>query len=138
MKLQFLGTGAADWKVSSDGLTYTFTVRALNAAGDAFVSAYNATGWKHTYYPAPAVTKLESTTSGIKLTWGAINGAAKYRVFVKTSSGWTKVGDTTGTSLTWTGAKKGVTYTFTVRCLSADGTAYTSSYNATGWSIKHS
>ena len=121
---------------AKSGYTYTFTIRALNAAGTAFVSSYNATGWKQTYVAQPSVTKLTNTTSGIKVTWGAVNGAAKYRVFVKTSSGWKAIGTTTGTSLTWTGAKSGYTYTFTVRCLNSAGTAYTSSFNAAGWSLK--
>ena len=121
---------------AKSGYTYTFTVRALNSAGTAFVSSYNGTGWKQTYVARPSITKLTNTTSGINISWGAVNGAAKYRVFVKTSSGWKAIGTTTGTSFTWSGATKGVTYTFTVRCLNSAGTAYTSAFNSTGWSIK--
>ena len=121
---------------AKSGYTYTFTVRALNSAGTAFVSSYNTTGWKQTYIARPSITKLTNTNSGITVTWGAVNGAAKYRVFVKTSTGWKTIGTTTGTSLTWTGATKGVTYTFTVRCLNSAGTAFTSAFNSTGWSVK--
>ena len=118
-------------------MTYTFTVRPLNAAGNAFVGGFNSTGWKHTYSPTPVISKLESTAQGVKLTWGKINGAGKYRVYVKTSSGWVKAGDTTGTTFTYTGAKAGLTYTFTVRPMNAAGNAFVGGYNTTGWSIKH-
>ena len=124
------------WTGAKSGYTYTFTVRALNSAGTAFVSSFNSTGWKQTYVAQPAISKLTNTTSGIKVTWSAVSGAAKYRVFVKTSSGWAVVGTTSGTSLTWTGAKSGYTYTFTVRAMNSAGTAYTSAFNSTGWSIK--
>ncbi len=69
--------------------------------------------------------------------WNAVGGAAKYRVFYRIGSGvWTQVaGDETGTSKTVTGLEKGITYTFTVRCVSADGKAYTSSYAAVGKKI---
>ena len=126
------------WTGAKLGQSYTFTVRCLNAAGTAFTSAANGTGWSAAFSPAPDITKLESVSGGVKITWGAINGAEKYRVFVKNADGgWTKVGDSTSTSLTWSGAKKGTTYTFTVRCLNADGTAFTSPYNPEGWSHKH-
>ena len=121
---------------AKSGYTYTFTVRALNSAGTAFVSSYSTSGWKQTYIAQPSITKLANTTSGIKITWGAVNGAAKYRVFVKTAKGWSAIGTTTGTSLTWAGATKGTTYTFTVRCVNSAGNAFTSSYNTSGWSVK--
>ena len=125
------------WTGAETGETYTFTVRCMTADGKTATSAYNTTGWTYKYNPAPEVTKLESTSDGIKLTWGAINGAGRYRVYVMTSSGWSRVGDSTTTSFTWTGAEKGNTYTFTVRCLSADGKAFTSTFSNTGWSITY-
>ena len=129
------GTGFT-WTGAKTGQTYSFTVRGINADGSVFVTAHNKTGWDYKYYPAPEVTKLENTSGGIKLTWTPINGAGKYRVYIKTASGWTKVGTTAGTAFTWTGAKAGQTYTFTVRAINADGTALISAYNTTGWTIK--
>ena len=126
----FVYTGA------KSGLTYTFTVRCVNAANTAFTSSFNTTGWRQKYIAQPTVTKLQNTTNGIKVTWGAISGAERYRVYVKTSKGWTCIGTTTGTSFTWTGAKEGYTYTFTVRCVNAANNVFTSSYNTSGWRIK--
>ena len=125
------------WTGAETGKSYTFTIRAMNAEGTAVVSAYNAGGWKYTYSPAPEITKLASASNGVKITWGAVNGAAEYRVFVKSGSSWKTLADVTGTSYTWTGAEKGKTYIFTVRCVSADGKSFTSSYNTSGWSYTY-
>ena len=88
----------------------------------------------------PTLYSVVHAANGIKITWGAVSGAAKYRVFYKTgNSGWTKAGDTANasTNYTWSGAKSGATYTFTVRCLSADGKSYTSDFDTTGITYKY-
>ena len=85
----------------------------------------------------PSIKKLENVNGGIKLTWGKVSGAAKYRVFVKNGSSWVRLTDTTSTSFTWNKAVSGKSYTFTVRCLSKDGKSYTSGYNTAGKSIKY-
>lgn len=82
----------------------------------------------------PKITKFENTASGVKMTWGKVSGAAKYRVFVKQSGKWKLVGDTTGVSYLYKAVKSGTRYAFTVRCLSKDGKKYTSGVNTTGWS----
>ena len=75
-------------------------------------------------------------TGGIKVTWSKSAGAAKYRVFRKTGSGkWVTLADTTALSYVDKTAKKGTKYTYTVRCVSADGKTFTSAYNTTGLSI---
>lgn len=117
------------------GKTYTFTVRALDKAGNA-VSSYRAAGWSHKYVSQPALYSLRNTTEGLRMAWNAVAGADRYWVFVKTSSGWKRVGETTGTEFVFTGAEKGKTYVFTVRCVSADNSVFTSAYNTSGWSIR--
>ena len=120
---------------AKSGTAYTFTVRCITADGKKFASAYNTAGWKVTFVATPKVTKIESTKSGVKLTWGKITGAGKYRVFVKTSSGWSALGDTAATTYTHTAAKEGTKYTYTLRCVTSDGKAYQSAFNSAGWSI---
>ena len=62
----------------------------------------------------------------------------KYRVFRKTGgSKWQVLGDTTGTSYKDTGAAYGKTYTYTVRCITSDGSAFTSDYNHSGKTITY-
>ena len=69
------------------------------------------------------------------MTWGKVAGVYGYRLYRKYDGGsWTKVKDTTSTSFTDSGAKKGKTVTYTVRCIDKKGKTI-SGYNATGWSI---
>ena len=90
----------------------------------------------YVYLSTPSVSSVANASNGVTVKWGKITGADQYRVFYNTGSGsWTKLADTTSTSYTWTGAKAGTTYAFTVRCMSADGKVYTSGYNTTGKSI---
>ena len=87
-------------------------------------------------YAPPVISNLFNTAGGVKLTWGKVKGAAKYRVFRKTGSGsWTKMTDTTNTFFTDKTAKNGTQYTYTVRCISADGKHFTSNYDKTGKTI---
>lgn len=84
----------------------------------------------------PSLNAPVNTTSGVKVSWGRVSGAQKYRVFVKTgSASWKKLADTTLTSFYHTAAKSGVTYAYTVRCISKDGKKATSGYNRSGKKI---
>ena len=130
------------WAGAKGGTTYTFTVRCRNADNTSFTSDYDSVGKTikatgSSNLATPTVTELSSVANGVQIRWNAVSGAAQYRVFYKSTNGWTKVGDTASTSYVWTGAKTGVDYTFTVRCLSADGKSYTSAYDKVGKSITY-
>lgn len=118
-----------------DGGTYVYTVRCLNKAGE-FCSGYNADGWTFTYRKpqpdAPQVTKLESTTEGVRISWKKIDNVYGYRVFYKGKSGWKGMGNTTATSFIDTDVRDGGTYTYTVRCVDSKG-SFCSGYNPDGW-----
>ena len=121
--------------------TVTITVNAAgngnyNAASTSFDVTINAKSGSN-LLNAPGLPTLSNTTSGIKIAWTKVTGAAKYRIFYKTGSGgWTKLADTASTSYTWTKPKSGTTYKFTICCLSSDGKSCTSNYDTTGASIK--
>ena len=121
------------------GSTYTYTLRCVNSDGSKFTSGYDKTGWRYTYNMAtPRITSVTGTSTGVKITWGAVTNAKKYRVFYKNSSGsWSKIGDTASTTLTHAAAKPGNTYTYTVRCVRSDGSVFTSGYNNTGASYTY-
>lgn len=92
----------------------------------------------------PVLSGVKKSGSAIQVSWKKAAGAVKYRVFVKEGNGsWKAVGDTTGTSLTVKAVdskhpfRRGVRYTFTVRCVSSNGKQYTSTYNAAGKSITY-
>lgn len=121
---------------AKSGTKYTYTVRCITSDGSSYTSAYNTTGWSRTFIAAPQISKLQNTSKGVKITWGKVTGAAKYRVYVKSgSSGYKKLTDTASTTYTHTAAKSGTTYTYTVRCVTSDGKTLTSSYYASGKSI---
>ena len=124
------------WKGAKAGTTYKFTVRCLSSDAKYFTSSYNSTGVSAKYIATPKLTSVANTSSGVKLSWNSSKGAAKYRVFYKTASGWKKIADITSTSYTWKGAKSGTTYTFTVRCVSSDSKSFTSGYDSTGKTLK--
>lgn len=84
----------------------------------------------------PKITKAESVNNGVKISWGRVNGATRYRVYYKGSKGWTRLADTTSTAYTYKAVSSGKNYTYTVRCLSADAKRFTSGYDSKGKSVK--
>ena len=81
-----------------NGTAYTFTVRALNSSGD-FISDYNRDGWSHTFMAPPVISELYSTDSGVSISWNALKGEKKYRVYrMDDSHGWARIGDTAETT----------------------------------------
>ena len=126
------------WTKAKSGTKYTFTVRCIDKDGKKFTSAFDTAGKTITYIAAPKLSSVSNTATGVKIAWGKVTGAAKYRIFYKTgSSGWKQLTDTTSTSYTWKGAKSGTKYTFTVRCISKDGKSYTGAYDTTGKAITY-
>ncbi len=107
-------TSFLDTDVRSDR-TYTYTVRCINGDGSAYTSDFRA-GKQITYYAAPKLT-LSNAEDGVKITWNAIDGAAKYRVYYKGRNGWTKMVDTASTSYLDTDVKSGTNYTYTIRAM---------------------
>lgn len=137
-----MGTVSADSfidEVVKSGGTYTYTVRCVNAADDAYTSDYDKTGFTYTYNMAtPQITGMTSSASGVTINWNAVDNAKKYSVFYKNGKGsWVKMANVTGTSYTDSDVRFGKTYTYTVRCIKSDGSRYTSSYKAAGWTHKH-
>ena len=119
----------------SPNRTETYTIRCIDKNGNT-VSGFNSKGWSKKYAPvAPKITKLTNTSKGVSVTWGKVAGVYGYRLYRKYAGGsWTKVKDTTSTSFTDSGAKKGKKVTYTLRCIDKKGKTI-SGYNATGWSI---
>ena len=125
------------WKDAKSGTKYSFTVRCVDKEGSSYTSSYDSKGKTLTYIAAPKLSSVANAATGAKITWGKVTGAAKYRVFYKDSSGkWTKIADTTSTSYTWTKAKSGTKYTFTVRCLDKNN-KYIGSYDSKGKTLTY-
>ena len=127
------------WTGAESGVTYTFGIRCVTSDGKTYTSSFDSVGKSIKYVAAPQIAKLEKTSTGIKITWNKVTGAEKYKLVVKEPGGsWKTIWNTIKTSYTWTGAEKGKTYIFSIRCINADNTKYTSSWNSTGWTIKFS
>ena len=88
------------------------------------------------YISAPKITKAESVNGGVKISWGKVKVAEKYRVYYKDSKDWTKLADTTSTSYTDSKVSSGKTYTYTVRCINSPATKFTSGYDSKGKTVK--
>ena len=124
------GTSWTD-KTAQAGVKYTYTVRGISANGT-LSPGFDTTGVSATIPGAPTPTAPANVTLGsakvsgstIVVTWQAANGAAQYRVYRKDAANpkWKGIANVTGTSWTDKTAKTGVTYTYTVRGISANGT----------------
>jgi len=116
--------------------TKTYTIRCIDSSGKT-ISGYNSKGWSKKYTPvAPIISKLENTTSGIKLSWNKITGVYGYRVYQKTSNGWKRIKDTTSTSFTDSAVSANQTKTYTIRCIDKKGNTI-SGFNSKGWLKKY-
>ena len=113
------------------GATYQFAVRCSASDKKTLLSVYKASNALQ-YFAAPTV-KIAQVSDGIKVTWGAVDGAPRYMVYYKENSGsWQKIGTTTATSYTRKAAnlKDGATYQFAVRCCASDKKTLLSGYKA--------
>ena len=80
-------------------------------------------------YSAPAVTAA-SAADGIKLTWNKVSGTPLYRVFQKSGGKWYHLADTTALSYTDTNVKGGSSYSYAVRCVTADHQKHLSPFSS--------
>ena len=117
--------------------TETYTIRCIDKNGNT-ISGFNSNGWSIKYVPvAPTISKLENTSSGIKLTWNKIAGVYGYRLYYRPASGgWKRFKDTTATSFTDSGVSPNRTETYTIRCIDKNGNTV-SGFNSKGWSKKY-
>jgi len=129
------GTSYTDKTVEA-GKTYTYTVRCMDGTG-AYIGTYDTVGKDITIEASTqAEFSVESNSEGVKISWNAVNGAAKYRVMRKAEgeSKFTALAKVSGTSYTDKTVEAGKTYTYTVRCMDETG-AYIGTYDTVGKTI---
>lgn len=108
---------------------YIFTVRALYAGNAEFNSdptqkVVGTLGFAAEKLATPTeLVSADVTSSGAKISWAEVNGAANYRVVVKTTFDGQEVASTIvgATSYTAAGLKAGTDYTVSVQALVGDG-----------------
>ena len=122
------GTSYTD-KTAKIGTKYNYTVRGVAADGKTLSPGFDRTGVSTTI-PAASTTPADVTlgsakvvSGGIQVTWQQADGAAKYRVYRKDAMNtvWKVIATVTGTSYVDKSAAAGVTYSYTVRGVDADG-----------------
>ena len=107
-----------DYKSKNDsGKYYKYTVKAVNG----YMSAYYTGAPAIKRLANPTLTSAVSSSSGITVKWGAVKGTTGYYVYRKTAnSTWVRVatvGGTNNTTFLDKTAKKGTTYTYTVKAV---------------------
>ncbi len=119
-------------KTAQSGQNYLYTVIAHDGVA---ASSYDPNGVGVVYIKTPEFT-VANNTSGVVVKWGLVENAESYRVYRKTSTtGWELLNEVEGTkkSFTDTTAKRGGTYSYTVRAV-CNGTY--SAYEKAGTTIK--
>lgn len=116
------------------GTPYSYTVKAMSAAGDSASSTANG-GWRNIAAPTGTLATDGTSTVNVTITWNAATGATGYRVFRAIGSASpTQVGTTTAAVRTYpdTTAVAGTSYSYTVKAMTAAGDSLPSAANA-GW-----
>lgn len=119
-------------KDPADGVGYTFTVRCTTATGSCYTSLYDKRGISCLCCPAPKVSCVNKR-DGISLTWNKIKGAKSYRVYVKESGQYVRLGETPDTSYVYKAPVSNTAYTFTMRSVMSSGTP--GAYKKDGFAI---
>ncbi len=141
--LSFPRDGEATVSLSGEpeSQTATITVRAYDWRANEYVAkaSVNLNVYQLTWVPYQF--EPVDSLSGVTLSWQEpmdFDDTYQYEVLRKTGSGsFMPIGRTTDLSYVDRTAQYGTTYTYTIRCLSADGTHVTSYHDQTGRTITH-
>ena len=84
----------------------------------------------------PVLSEIRNVPDGVEISWQQSPGAEKYRVLRRLDDeAWENLGDTDGLNFIDVMADPGLEYTYTVRCVNGEGTAYTSFFDEAGLRI---
>lgn len=98
----------------TSGEKYYYTVKALK--GDV-MSPYKSAGLALIRLSRPVLISAVQSGSSIVFKWNKVSGAAGYKVYRKTTGGWSMIGQVGSGTLQYkdVNVKKGMTYSYTVR-----------------------
>lgn len=135
-------------KTINNGNTSTFTDTNVESGGNYFYCVIAGNGsYKSSddisrtgivWLSVPKLSSVKSTKNGVEFTWKKVKAADSYIVYRKEGTGkWKKLKKVVGNNIVSyvdSTAKKGKTYTYTVKASMSD--YYTSDYNKTGLTVK--
>ena len=127
-----VGAGVTTYEDKSveTGKSYTYGVSAVdNVNGETYYNTKKITH-KLPELKAPVISSAKVTTSGVKLTWGAVEGAAEYKVYRKTynastkkwDSSWKKIGTVKATEYVDGKVELGTKYKYLVKAVNGSTT----------------
>ena len=131
MKIKVIAVLSAAAMIASSAVTVAGAQTVQNLPAGQTISADAFTG-DEAPADCPQVKSITPTLDGLKITWNAFAGAAKYRVFIFNGTSWKGIGDTASTSFEHKKLTNGTTYTYTVRALDKKG-KFASKYYTEGW-----
>ena len=111
---------------------YTYTVRVVSSDQKTVISPFDKAGISLTYRKAPEITETVNYSKSTRIYFDKVPGAAQYKVFVRDGDKWKTIGTTKDNWLSYSEVESGVSYTYTVRALNADG-SYLGGYNPNGY-----
>lgn len=120
----------------ASGTSDTYTVRVYDPERKQSYSYYDRTGATVKYIEAPEITYFVPVQGGTKVTWNAVEGGVRYRLFYHNGTSWKTIGTTAGTTLTHSDLTGGTNYRYTVRVTDQNG-KYISGYNPEGWTYRY-
>lgn len=86
--------------------------------------------------PPPTLSSVENHPDSVLIKWAEVEGARQYRVLRRVEGGsWIHIGDTDSLSFTDKTVEAGISYSYTVCCISRDGKKVMSRYDETGLAV---
>ena len=117
------------------GVKLWYTVRGVSMDNTVVINSYNGTGWSLYHVEAPVMTEAFNSSTGVRVSWNARTGAAKYRLLrknlTKNETDWTVIAETADCSIIDKSAVSSNRYTYSVQCIDSNGRT-SSAPNATG------
>ena len=106
-------------KAVVSGKTYKYTVKAYDGK---LAGAYLSSGISIMYLATPSLFKATEVENGVNITFKAVDGAQKYRVYRKAvgDKSWRALGEVTTNSYIDKTVKENVTYIYTARAINKD------------------
>jgi hypothetical protein len=128
--LSYSGKTFAGWNTGVDGLGANY------ASGNTFTVITNTTlyakwetDWSLTIPTTPSgLSANVVSSSGIKITWSAVQGATGYKIYRSTGGEYTSVGTSSTTEFTNMGLSKSIVYYYKVSAVNISGEGIQSSY----------